>query len=181
MLTTARTNSDGLFVTEGGINIVNDPTSAATLYGLAGGRIYRSFDKGITWDAPWTPPGMVGSISNLIIRDSKFMIVTRSHDVPLRTQDGGKTWAPMYSLTALADYGFNLEYSWSGKTLALSTVMGRSLIWVSTDDGDTWVDESGDYTALSGGIAQWYDNKLFISSMGQGIAAKVFKETKKSV
>lgn len=164
---------------EGGVNIVNDPTSAATLYGLAGGRIHRSFDKGMTWDAaPWTPPGMVGSISNLIIRDSMFMIVTRSGNVPLRTKDGGKTWAPMYSLTALANHGFGMEYSWSGKTLAISTVAGRSLVWVSTDDGDSWVDESGDYTALSGGIAQWYDNKLFVSSMGQGIAAKVFNETK---
>ena len=120
---------------------------------------------------------MVGSISNLIIRDSLFMIVTRSGDVPLRTRDGGKTWAPMYSLTAVANHGFDMEYSWSGKTLAISTVAGRTLVWVSTDDGDSWVDESGDYTALSGGIAQWYDNKLFVSSMGQGIAAKVFNET----
>ena len=82
------------------------------------------------------------------------------------------------ALQPLAQYKYNMEYSWSGKTLALSTIVGRSLIWVSTDDGDTWVDESGDYTALSGGIAQWYDNKLFLSSMGQGIVAKVFNETK---
>jgi hypothetical protein len=47
---------------------------------------------------------------------------------------------------------------------------------VSTDDGDTWVDESGDYTALTGGVAQWYDNQLFICSLGQGISSKTFKE-----
>jgi len=67
-------------------------------------------------------------------------------------------------------------YSWSGKTLALSAIVGRSLVWVSRDDGDTWVDESADYTAMSGGIAQWFENTLYISSMGQGIASKVFEE-----
>ena len=50
------------------------------------------------------------------------------------------------------------------------------MVWISTDDGDTWVDESGDYTATNGGLAQWYGQSLFISSMGQGIAAKVFEE-----
>ena len=54
---------------------------------------------------------------------------------------------------------------------------GQNVIWISTDDGDTWVDESADYTALTGGIAQWYDNKLFVCSLGQGISAKVFNET----
>ena len=56
-------------------------------------------------------------------------------------------------------------------------------IWRSTDDGDTWTDETGDYTSMSGGIAQWYggttgsgDNMLYISSLGQGISAKTFKE-----
>ena len=30
--------------------------------------------------------------------------------------------------------------------------------------------------ALSGGLAQWYENTLYVSSMGQGIAAKTFEE-----
>ena len=38
------------------------------------------------------------------------------------------------------------------------------------------MDESGDCSALSGGIVQWYENTLYIrfASMGQGISAKVF-------
>ena len=36
-------------------------------------------------------------------------------------------------------------------------------------------DESGDYTALTGGIAQWYDNQLFVCSLGQGISSKAFE------
>ena len=59
---------------------------------------------------------------------------------------------------------------------ALSAVVGRTLVWVSKNDGDTWLDESGDYTALSGGIAQWYGRTLYICSLGQGISAKVFDE-----
>ena len=58
----------------------------------------------------------------------------------------------------------------------MSAVVGRTLVWISHDDGDSWADESGDYTAMSGGIAQWYENTLYISSMGQGIAAKTFAE-----
>ena len=64
----------------------------------------------------------------------------------------------------------------SGKTLALSAVIGTTVVWVSKDDGDTWVDESGDYTADNGGIAQWYENTLYVSSMGQGISSKTFAE-----
>ena len=104
------------------------------------------------------------------------MIVMRNNDVPLRTKDGGKTWTRLISLQPLAKYSPGAVYSWSGETLALSTVVGKTVVWVSKDDGDTWVDESGDYTADNGGIAQWYENTLYISSMGQGIAAKVFKE-----
>jgi hypothetical protein len=55
-------------------------------------------------------------------------------------------------------------------------VTGQTPIWISTDDGDTWVDESGDYTALEGGIAQWYDNQLLICSLGHFISSKAFKE-----
>ena len=69
--------------------------------------------------------------------------------------------------------------SWSGKTLAISTVIATTVVWVSKDDGDSWVDESGDYTADNGGIAQWYENTLYVCSLGQGISAKVFNETER--
>ena len=104
------------------------------------------------------------------------MLVMRDGDVPLRTRDGGATWTPLASVAAIARHSPAAAYSWSGKTLALSAVVGQTVVWVSSDDGDSWVDESGDYTAMSGGIAQWYANTLYISSMGQGIAAKVFAE-----
>ena len=41
--------------------------------------------------------GLVGSFSDMIILNSTHMTVTRKGDVPLRTTDGGATWAPMES------------------------------------------------------------------------------------
>jgi len=153
-----------------------DPTNDTTLYGITTNCIGRSYDQAETWEYCWEADGLVGSFKDLVIKDSKTMIMMRNGAVPLRTKDGGKTWNPLNSVIDIASHSPIAAYSWSGKTLALSTVVNHTLVWVSTDDGDTWVDESGDYTALTGGVAQWYDNQLFICSLGQGISSKTFKE-----
>ena len=121
-------------------------------------------------------PGLTGSFRNLVIKDSQNMIVVRNGDVPMRTKDGGASWEPLKSLANVARYGLGMAYSWSGKTLAISGVAGRFFAWVSRDDGDTWVDETGDYSSMSGGIAQWYENTLYVCSLGQGISSKTFEE-----
>lgn len=157
----------------GGFSV--DPTND-TLYGVASNCIARSYDHAQTWEYCWDSPGLEGSFKSLVIKDSQTMLVMRNGDVPLRTRDGGKSWERLSSVQNIARCNPGAAYSWSGKTLALSCISGRTLVWVSKDDGDTWVDESGDYSALSGGIAQWYENTLYISSMGQGISAKVFNE-----
>ena len=100
------------------------------------------------------------------------MLVMRNGAVPLRTTDAGNSWHPLASVPPAFSAA---AYSWSGKTLAISHG-GPVVVWVSRDDGDSWIDESGDYSALTGGIAQWYDNTLYISSLGQGISAKTFNE-----
>jgi len=161
---------------QGAHHVVTDPTNDTTLYAVASNCIGRSYDGAETWSYCWHAPGLTGTFQDLVIRDSHTMLVMRHGDVPLRTRDGGLSWTRLGSLEALRDHGPGALYSWSGKTLALSAVVGQTSIWVSRDDGDTWVDESGDYTATSGGIAQWYDNTLYVSSLGQGIAAKTFNE-----
>jgi len=153
-----------------------DPTNDTVLYGIATNCIARSYDEAETWEYCWDAPGLEGSFKDLVIKDSQTMLVMRNGDVPLRTRDGGATWERLGSLANIARCSPGAAYSWSGKTLAVSCVFGRTLVWVSTDDGDSWVDESADYTALSGGIDQWYDNTLYISSLGQGISAKTFPE-----
>jgi photosystem II stability/assembly factor-like uncharacterized protein len=149
-----------------------DPTNATTLYAVKGSCIARSYDGAESWEACWEAPGLEGSITELVIKDSVTMIAMRAGAVPLRTKDGGASWAPLKSLGG--HLGFGGKYSWSGKTLAISK--NPSVFWVSTNDGDTWLDVSADYTALQAGISQWYDNTLYINSLGQGISAKVFKE-----
>lgn len=167
-------------ILQGIANFASDPTNSSTLYGITSNCIARSYDQAETWEEGcWGSPGLEGSFKELVIKDSQTMIMMRNGDVPLRTRDGGKSWQRLGSMQNIARYSPHAAYSWSGKTLALSAIVGQTLVWVSTDDGDTWVDESGDYTALSGGIAQWYDNTLYISSLGQGISAKVFKEDDK--
>lgn len=157
-------------------NFAIDPTNDTVLYGLTGNCIARSYDQAETWEYCWEAPGLEGSFKSLVIKDSQTMLVMRNGDVPLRTRDGGKSWERLGSVENLARNSPGAAYSWSGKTLALSTVVGQSVVWISRDDGDTWIDESGDYTAMSGGIAQWYENTLYVSSMGQGIVSKTFEE-----
>jgi len=156
-------------------SFVADPTNE-TLYSVVSDCIARSYDQAVTWDRCWKAPGLTGSFKSIVIKDSKTMLVMRNGDVPLRTTDGGGSWTRLGSVENVARYGLGAAYSWSGKTLALSGVAGQLFVWISRDDGDSWVDESGDYTSMSGGIAQWYDNTLYISSLGQGISAKTFTE-----
>ena len=155
----------------GGLTV--DPTNSSTLYAIKGSCISRSYDGAETWEPCWEAPGLEGSITELVIKDSLTMLAMRNGAVPLRTKDGGATWKPLDSLGG--HLGFGGQYSWSGKTLAISK--NPSHFWVSSDDGDTWLDVSSDYTALEAGIAQWYDNTLYVSSLGQGISAKIFNET----
>ena len=161
---------------QGAGGFVADPTND-TLYTVAGSCISRSCDQAETWSPCWDAPGLVGSFRQLVIRDSRTMLVVRNGDVPLRTTDGGASWHPLASLANVARYGIGAAHSWSGKTLAISGVAGLLFVWVSGDDGDTWVDETGDYTSMSGGIAQWYDNTLYICSLGQGISSKTCDES----
>jgi len=157
-------------------SFVADPTNSSTLYGITPDCISRSHDKAETWEYCWDAPGLEGSFQGLTIKDSQTMLLLRNGDVPLRTRDGGASWHRLASVKGIENNINGAAYSWSGKTLALSGVRGQIFVFISKDDGDTWVDESGDYTAMTGGIDQWYENTLYISSLGQGISAKVFPE-----
>merc|ERR1719272_1275664 len=162
---------------QGGVQLVIDPTNSSTLYGLHGDCVSRSYDQAETWESCWQPPGLTGSFKELVIRDSEVMIMIRTNDVPLQTFDGGASWKPLDSVSAVVPHGPKMSFSWSGKTLGMNFNDGRVRVWVSTDDGASWVDESSDYSALQGGIAQWYDSTLYVCSLGQGISAKNFTET----
>jgi hypothetical protein len=45
-------------------------------------------------------------------------------------------------------------------------------VWKSTDDGETWVDETGDLVTISPGSGVWYDTDFYLVSSGEGITVK---------
>ena len=73
------------------------------------------------------------------------MFMLRGGAVPLRTTDGGKTWAELSAAAPLFQHGatFDGSLSWTGKTLVLSgadlSAIGRqeyaTAVWRSADDG----------------------------------------------
>ena len=75
------------------------------------------------------------------------------------------------------------EYSWSGKTLVYHGAGGgqtashphAGYVWTSTDDGDTWVDETADIVTMSMGAGQFFEGTFYLNTGGQGILSKVFE------
>merc|ERR1712217_688109 len=81
------------------------------------------------------------------------------------------------------------QWSWSGKTLALSGGGGAQnetwhphtgYVWLSKDDGDTWTDETDVIVTNSGGISQWYEGDLYMGSSGNGIFKKTMEKKEKT-
>jgi len=163
--------------------LFSDPTDAKTLYGMTSNCLATSTDKGLNWSKCMAGAGLAGSrFSQLVIKDSKTMFVMRAGQVPLRTKDGGSTWQPLTSLAELFKGGatFSASLSWSGKTLVVHgsdrSAIGRqeygTHVWKSTDDGDTWTDETGDLVTISLGAGVWYETDFYLTSAGEGILVK---------
>ena len=103
--------------------------------------------------------------------------------VPLRTKDGGKTWSPLHSFDAIAAVGFAFDLSWTGNTIVVhgldstAIAQGRKapFVWRSTDDGDTFVDETDDVITNHPSGGSWFEGKYYLTSSGQGIMAKTFE------
>ena len=125
--------------------------------------------------------GLAGRFSSLVIKDSNTMIMLRSGDVPLRTSNGGKTWKKLGSAAKVSTtYSQSAVYSWSGKTLMMhgkdqsapSRGEYAAFVWKSTDDGDTWTDETGDIITMAPNQGVWYEDDFFLTSSGEGIMVK---------
>jgi hypothetical protein len=162
---------------------VTSPTSNTTVYGVSPNCIARSHDRGDTWLPCWNATGLTGTFSDLQIKDEKTMLVLRNGDVPLRTKDGGESWHELTSCADVKTFSHGALWSWSGKTLVLMGAGGTqtadhphaAYVWMSTDDGDTWTDETGDLVTMGLGAAQWYEDKFYINSAGQGIMVKTLE------
>ena len=45
-------------------------------------------------------------------------------------------------------------------------------VWKSTDDGDTWTDETGDLVTISPGPGVWYESDFYLVTRGEGVTVK---------
>jgi len=157
-----------------------DPTNAATLYAISSNCLSTSTDQGDTWSACIKASGLEGSFTSLTIKDSKTMIMMRNHDVPLRTQDGGKSWKALQSCAKVSSYTNIGTYSWTGKTLVMhgkdSGAPRRgeyaSFVWKSSDDGDTWTDETADLVTMAPNAGVWFGEDFYLTTSGEGILVK---------
>jgi len=166
-----------------GCGLTTSPVDGgAKLYAVTPTCIATSADEGATWSECWA--GLEGQpIGSLVIKDESTMFVLRKGLVPLRTRDAGKSWSALDSFAPLATVGFSFDLSWSGKTIMVHGVdqtkiaQGKQavFVWRSTDDGDSFIDETDDVVSnhIAGGY--WYEGTFYLTSSGQGIMAKVFE------
>jgi len=171
-------------------SFIVDPTSANSLYALAkpssgqpNGCLAHSTTLGKDWSPCSKAAGLNGTLSQLVIKDSKTMFMMRLRDVPLKTIDGGSTWAPLSNSPAKLSKitsGNVGSLSWSGKTLVVHgadmSAIGRqeraTSVFKSTDDGATWTDETGDIITVSPGKGAWFEKDFYLATGGQGILVK---------
>ena len=45
-------------------------------------------------------------------------------------------------------------------------------VWKSTNDGDDWVDETGDLVTVSPGPSVWYETDFYFVTRGEGVTVK---------
>jgi photosystem II stability/assembly factor-like uncharacterized protein len=161
-----------------------DPTSATDLFAISSNCLSHSTNLGKDWSLCSKATGLTGPFQQLIIKDSTTMFMLRGGAAPLRTKDSGKTWTAL-AIAPASKRGLTLgtprgSLSWSGKTLvvhgvdrsAISRNAYGTAVWKSTDDGETWVDETGDLVTISPGSGVWYDTDFYLVSSGEGITVK---------
>merc|ERR1740117_1717000 len=161
---------------------VVDPTSSNSLYTMSSNCLSHSTTNGKDWSPCIKADGLTGNFHQLIVKDSATMFMLRAGAVPLRTKDSGKTWTELASAAPLFAHGAALDgsLSWTGKTLVLHgndmSAISRgeygTVVWKSSDDGESWTDETGDLVTISPGPGVWYETDFYFVTRGEGITVK---------
>mgnify|MGYP002630806635 CR=1 FL=1 len=167
---------------QGASFIASDPTDPSTLYIVGPTCLSRSKDGGQSWSECIKAIGLQGSLSSLLVKDARTMVLLRNEDVPLRSTDGGVSWQALPAAARVSSGGFSRagSYSWSGRTLVIhgrdTSAPARGeyagYVWKSHDDGDTFVDETGDLVTMSVNSGTWYGDDLYLTTSGEGILVK---------
>ena len=179
----------------GNCGLAADPTSP-TLWLTTGssqtlktGCLSKSTDSGKTFTAcdsaqiaKQQAAGLASVGSELIIKDSQTMIMASriNNATMLRTQDGGTSWHTLPSTSSLIPWQVSGSYSWTGKTLVVSggdasrPAQGKQAAFVfkSTDDGDSWMDETADLAVMKVNGGRWFGSDWYVASSGEGLLVK---------
>lgn len=117
----------------GFFSVVNDNV----WFGTSKGRIFRSTDKGLTWQSSSTPiaPAAITSVS--FRNDQVGLAVTSSPFKIVRTTDGGQTWSQLSGPYPAGVVGAQIEYV-PGTKSTWFMVAGATKYMVSYNDGDSW-------------------------------------------
>merc|ERR1711957_1085478 len=86
------------------------------------------------------------------------------------------TCAPLFKYGATLDGSL----SWSGNTLVLHGTDHSAInrgeygtsVSKSHDDGESWIDETGDLVTISPGPGVWYENDFYFVTSGEGVTVK---------
>lgn len=161
-----------------------DPTNGNSLFAVTANCLAHSTNQGLSWSPCSTASGLNSGrgFSKLIIKTSQVMFMLRQGDVPLRTKDGGATWQALTGAAALFKYTPTLDcsMSWSGETIVLHgndpSAIERgeygTVVAKSSDDGDSWTDETGDLVTTSPGVGVWFEKDFYLASAGEGVTVK---------
>ncbi len=118
----------------------------------ANNHVYRSNDRGLTWQSSQIP-GLQGGVNGLSFRDSLngmafgYTATTNGKFLVKKTNDGGITWTtvPQYNMIGQSDIcavpgrGAYMSVGIDSISIAMGGIVGNGIITsVTYDDGKTW-------------------------------------------
>jgi photosystem II stability/assembly factor-like uncharacterized protein len=136
--------NDGAFAASGTCLVVQGERNA--WFGTAGGRVFRSTDRGRTWTAhasPLRPTNPSSGIFSLAFRDAEHGVAVggdykdpgRAVDVIASTSDGGKTWRLP---SGAGPRGYRSAVAFVPGTKATFVAVGPTGSDRSADGGESW-------------------------------------------
>ncbi len=122
--------------------------------GTAGNGLYRSTDKGTTWEHVLTAPQIVWRVA---VNSNDVIFACTDQEGIYRSTDGGDTWVHIFNDNMWIT---SIDFDQNDKIFIGTEASG---IYSSTDDGDTWV------SVWDPGFVFWYlfiddNDNLYIST-----------------
>lgn len=159
--------------TFGGDNIVVMATNTSW---TTAPRIFRSLDKGLTWDDGHPAGGAITGISVLLNLGSGVALYGSGRAEVGRTTDYGVSWIPVHSFGG-APEGVENMLSISGVVYA---VLRNAEVWKSSDQGSNWTKQGETGTTTVVGFAYVPELDLMFAGVGGiGFEGRIYRSQDK--